>query len=393
MSGNGDLKNQDDKDSDGAEVSSPTSQDQNPFVDREEEVEEEEKRDAQSVQSFDDESKSAEQTPDDGKATQEAEGEGVVEIVRELKSEEVSESQKVSIEYVESTKVSGEGGSSEDSGSSSSSSSDDESQVTKKSSEVVGSGNLKVETYNSVSETAPVDDLVKPDFTLSEGVSCDTKSAPVDEVYNSVVETASVVDSVKPEVSSSEVVNLVLETTPVGDSVKPYASLSEEVTSDAKGVPGEEAYKSAVETASVVDLVKPEMSVSGEVICVTDSAPLGNSVAADVVELGLKENEEKKLPASSGSPDVSPVMVDLASKKTEDKVFPLPDGGAGLSSTLVGSEVLENEDEPLPSSDAPSFETSNGVEHVKNSEVPECSEKQVLPLKLSCSVLVFLMPL
>ncbi|KAL6345449.1 hypothetical protein AAG906_017167 [Vitis piasezkii] len=69
-------------------------------------------------------------------------------------------------------------------------------------------------------ETAPADDLVMSDFTLSERISCDTKSAPVDEVYNSV-----------------------LETTPVGDSVK------------------------------------PEMSVSGEVICVTDSAPLGNSVA------------------------------------------------------------------------------------------------------------------
>ncbi|WJZ96029.1 hypothetical protein VitviT2T_014756 [Vitis vinifera] len=105
-------------------------------------------------------------------------------------------------------------------------------------------------------ETAPADDLVKSDFTLSERISCDTKSAPVDEVYNSV-----------------------LETTPVGDSVKPYVSLSEEVIFDAKGVPGEEAYKSTVETAFVVDLVKPEMSVSGEVICVTDSAPLGNSVA------------------------------------------------------------------------------------------------------------------
>ncbi|KAL6340021.1 hypothetical protein AAG906_038856 [Vitis piasezkii] len=69
-------------------------------------------------------------------------------------------------------------------------------------------------------ETAPADDLVKSDFTLSERISCDTKSAPVDEVYNSV-----------------------LETIPVGD------------------------------------LVKPEMSVSGEVIFVTDSAPLGNSVA------------------------------------------------------------------------------------------------------------------
>ncbi|RVW80376.1 Cyclin-D3-1 [Vitis vinifera] len=116
--------------------------------------------------------------------------------------------------------------------------------------------NLGDLTIEGKIETAPADDLVKSDFTLSERISCDTKSAPVDEVYNSV-----------------------LETTPVGDSVKPYVSLSEEVIFDAKGVPGEEAYKSTVETAFVVDLVKPEMSVSGEVICVTDSAPLGNSVA------------------------------------------------------------------------------------------------------------------
>ena len=377
MSGNGDLKNQNDRDSDGAEASSPTSQDQHPLVDREED----EKGDAQSVQSFDDENKSVEQNPVDVKGTQDVEGEGVVEIVRELKSEEGSESQNVSIK----------GDSSGDSGSSSSSSSsDDESQITKKCSEVEGSGKLKEETYSSVSETetAPVDELIKPDFTLSEAVPCD-KSAPVDEAYNSVVEIASVVDSVKPEVSSSEVVNSVLETTPVGNSVKP--DVSEEVTSVAKGVPDEEAYKSTVETASVVDLVKPEVSVSGEEICVTESVPLGNLVAVDVVELGLKENEEKKLPASTVSPDVSLVMVDSSSKKTEDNVFPLPDEDAGVSSTVAGSEVLENEDEPLPSSDAPNFETSNGAEDVKNSEVPECSEKQVLPLKFSCLVLVVIL--
>ncbi|RVW58875.1 Cyclin-D3-1 [Vitis vinifera] len=128
-------------------------------------------------------------------------------------------------------------------------------QVRTKANDAVASDSQDL-TIEGKIETAPADDLVKSDFTLSERISCDTKSAPVDEVYNSV-----------------------LETTPVGDSVKPYVSLSEEVIFDAKGVPGEEAYKSTVETAFVVDLVKPEMSVSGEVICVTDSAPLGNSVA------------------------------------------------------------------------------------------------------------------
>ena len=128
-------------------------------------------------------------------------------------------------------------------------------QVKTEANDVVASDSQDL-TIEGRIETTPADDLVKSDFTLSERISCDTKSAPVDEVYNSI-----------------------LETIPVGDSVKPYDSLSEEVIFDAKGVPGEEAYKSTVETAFVVDLVKPEMSVSGEVICVTDSAPLGNSVA------------------------------------------------------------------------------------------------------------------
>ena len=52
-------------------------------------------------------------------------------------------------------------------------------------------------------ETAPADDLVKSDFTLSERISCDTKSAPVDEVYNSVLETIPVGDSVKPLILAS----------------------------------------------------------------------------------------------------------------------------------------------------------------------------------------------
>ena len=131
-------------------------------------------------------------------------------------------------------------------------------QVKTEANDVVASDSQDL-TIEGRIETTPADDLVKSDFTLSERISCDTKSAPVDEVYNSI-----------------------LETIPVGDSVKPYDSLSEEVIFDAKGVPGEEAYKSTVETAFVVDLVKPEMSVSGEVICVTDSAPLGNSVAGFV---------------------------------------------------------------------------------------------------------------
>lgn len=358
MSGNGDLKNQDDKDSDGAEASSPTSQGQYPLGDREEE----EKGDAQSVQSLDDENKSAGQISDDLKGTHEVEGEGAVEIVREFKSEEVSESQNVSIEYVESTKVSGHGGSSGDSGSSSSSSSsDDESQVTNECSKDEGLGKLE-EIYSSVSEFAP-----------AEEVPCDTKSDPV-------VETVSFVVSVKPEVSSSEVVNLVSE-----------SDVPEDATSDAKGVLVEEDYKPIVEITSVVDLVKPEVCVSGEKTCVTDSSSLGYSVVDEVVELGLKENEEEKLTSSTESPDVSAVMVDSSSKKTEDEVFPLPDGDAGVFSTVAGSEVLENDDEPLPSSDAPNFETSNGAEHVQNSVVAECSEKQVLPLKFSYLVLVFVL--
>uniref|UniRef100_A0A5B6Z2Y1 Putative enolase-phosphatase E1 n=1 Tax=Davidia involucrata TaxID=16924 RepID=A0A5B6Z2Y1_DAVIN len=317
--GDDDLKTHDEKESDG-EVSSPTSQDhhndQHPFAEGEEE-ELEKRENASSARSFVTEMKPIEAVNNDGESTQKvAIEEAVVQIDSNLKPEDDSESKNVSIEYVE---LSREGGSS------SSSSSDDESHIVEKNIVVMESGELKEGAYNS--------------RELTEGA------------YNSVSESATFVDSVKLVDSLSEVVTKVTDSVPVG-----------------------EAYNSVVETATFVDSDK--VSLSEEMVQVTESESVENFVTSDVVELGLKENGKKMLPSEDESTGVSSVMTDLGSQNKEDKVVSTPNENAAASSNAMGFAAQENEDKLLLSFNAPRVDTSIGVEHIKDSGIPESSDSQ-----------------
>lgn len=307
MLGTDDVKSLDGKESDRGEVSSPVSRDQdsdqNPFNERNEELEE---RDPSSIRSFVAEDKSMEDVSSDIEGSQKirSEDDGVVKIERELKSEESSESKNGSIEHVESAKETHDG----DDRSSSSSSSDDESRVTEK--------KPKEEPYNLVLEASSCDDLVKPVDSSPAEVTWVAENAPVGEAVNSIAESAP------------------------------------------------------------LDSVKPVIYVSEETILFTESAPVENLAIADMIELGSKESEEKLSPKSKEAPAA---VTDLALKKNEDKVVPLSDENVHASLTVVESVSNGYEGKILPSSSAPVAATSNGAANEKDSEIPECSENQVLP--------------
>jgi hypothetical protein len=297
MLGNDDVKSLDGKESESGEVSSPVSRDQdsdqNPFNERNEELEE---RDPSSIRSLVAEDKSMEGVSSDIEVSQKirSEDDGGVKIERELKSDESSESKNGSIEHVESAKEPHDG----DDRSSSSSSSDDESQATEK--------KPKEEPYNLVLEANSCDDLVKPVDSLPLEVTWVTENAPVGETVNSIAERAPIVDSVKPMISVSE-----------------------------------------------------------ETIHITESAPVENLVIADMIEPGSKESEEKLSPKSKEAPAA---VTDLALKQNEDKVFPLSDENVHASLTVVESVSNGYEGKTLPSSSAPATATSNGGTNEKDSE-------------------------
>ncbi|XP_057949006.1 uncharacterized protein LOC131144394 [Malania oleifera] len=329
--GNNGLKLRDEKESDGGEVGSPASQDhqhhERPFG---EAAGEEDKTDTSSVQSFASENKSMEE------ASQDKGGEGVVDVVPQLKPEESSKRQNISIEYVELEKEShdegsfgDDGGTSrDDGGTSSSSSSDDERK-------------WKDDASNSVLETTPPDASV-----MAEVVDVARKSK--DDSYNSVLETtpadASVMTEVVDVVPPGEACNVVLETGPLAESTKPAHSLPEEAAFDTKIIP------------------VPNLKVS------------------DGVDTSSKEHE-KLLPSLHEVTADSLTTIDSTSKKHDDKVFPLSNENVRVSSISSGvvSASADNEDKLLPPSDVPSVGVGDGAEPTQGSEeTPECSENQPL---------------
>ena len=301
MLGNEDLKSQDGKESDGGDVSTPASQDQDsdqsPFNEGNEELEE---RDTSTARSFVAEDKSMEGGTfvDEGEQKIVVEDDGAVKIERELKSDDNSKSKNGTFEHIKSANQSHDG----DDRSSSSSSSDDETRV-------IG-------------------------------------QKPNEEAYNSVLEVSSHDEQVKPVDSSPEEVVWVKETV-----------------------------NSIPESAPIVDSVKSLVSVSEEKIHITESAPVENLVIADLVESGSKEIEKNFSLKLNEAPTA---VTDLALKKNEDKIFPLSDENVQAHLTVVESVSNGYEDNTLPSSSAPVAATSNGAASVKDPEIPESSENEVL---------------
>lgn len=320
MLGNEDLKSQDGKESDGGDVSTPASQDQDsdqsPFNEGNEELEERDTR------SFVAKGKSMEGGTfvDEGEQKIGVEDDGAVKIEREIKSDDNSKSKNGTSEHIKSTNQSRDG----DDRSSSSSSSDDETRVIEQ--------KPKEEAYNSVLEVSSHDDQVKPVDSSPEEVVW------VKETVNSIAESVPVVDSVNPTELDEETVNSIAESAPIVDSVKSLVSVSEEK------------------------------------IHITESVPVENLVIGDLVVSGSKEIEKNFSIKLNEAPTAVP---DLALKKNEDKVFPLSDENVQAHLTVVESVSIGYEDKTLPSSSAPVAATSNGAASVKDSEIPESSENEV----------------
>uniref|UniRef100_A0A5B6Z4T1 Putative enolase-phosphatase E1 n=1 Tax=Davidia involucrata TaxID=16924 RepID=A0A5B6Z4T1_DAVIN len=317
MVGDDDLKTHDEKESDGGEVSSPGSQDHHNHQHPFTEGEEEEvekKEDTSSARSFVTENKPMGAVTNDGESIQKV---AIEEGVVQIDSNLKPEDDSESKNVsIEYVEELHHGGSSREGGSSSSSSSDDESHVFEKNIVVLES---KDGDYDSVSESAPFVESVKPVSSLSEVVTQITDCVPVGEAYNLAVETAPVVDSDK-------------------------VSLSEEVVQ----------------------------------VTETESAPIENFMASDVVELGLKKDGERMLTSVEEGTGVSSVVMDLGSQNKEDIVVSTSDQNAAASLDAMGFAAQENEDKLLVSFNASRVDTNNGAEHIKTSGIPESSDSQPL---------------
>ena len=310
MSGYDDSKSQDEKGSDGGEISSPAHQDyhnnHNPFNKGSEDREEGDPSTARSVVAED---KSVEKVPSGVEGAQKVgfQDEGVVKIERVLKSEEDSESRSKSIEYVEFRKELRDVD--DRSSSSSSSSSDDESQKTEK--------KQNKEANDSISDALSYTSVVKP-----------VESSSADE--SRINENASVGNT-----------NPVAEVSPLVGSVKPVA-------------PGSE------ETLSVVE-----------------SAPIENSLVSDVIKSSLENGAEK---LSTAVPET---VTSFSPKKNEDKIYPSLDEIAKPSPSESESVLKADDGKELSAASAHVDQTSNGTQCIKDSEIPESSENQVLGLFFS----------
>ncbi|GLT50590.1 hypothetical protein SLA2020_240670 [Shorea laevis] len=243
--GQDDPKSQSEWDSDGGEVGSLASPDQqnhdHPFGEGDQE---DDKRDVSLVPSFVTENRPMEEVPKSGESTEilgREEEDDVVEIERRLKPDEDLDNRDVSIEHIEHDRSST---------SSSSSSSDDESRDSEK--------KLKEETCDSIAE---------PTVNSDEG-------KPANSLHEEVVQVTENVNSLHEEVV--------------------------QVTENVSGGVGEADSVSAAETAFVGDVIKPVLYMPEEVNPSIDNASLNNSVVSDAVELGMKENEEKLLPINNG---------------------------------------------------------------------------------------------
>ncbi|XP_007025205.2 PREDICTED: serrate RNA effector molecule homolog [Theobroma cacao] len=270
--GNDDPKSQDERDSDGGDVGSPASQDDQNHQNAFSQGREEGKSAPSSVQSYVTEDKSVEEAARDLDSTEKLGLDDVVavKIDKELEPKEDMESTRVIIQHVEHDK------SSSSSSRSSSSSSDDESEASEKKS--------KEEAFNFVPEAT--------------SYNIEDKSATI---------------------MSEEVVK-VAENEKLGD-----------VDSN-----------SAVETAAVDNLVKTVLSVPEEVDHAVEIS-LKKSVVSDVVEVGLKESEEKLLPSTNG---------------------------------FSRDELEGNEGKIFPLSSTSTAESSNVAEKIQESGTPDYSEKQ-----------------
>lgn len=389
--GNGDLKIQDEKESDNGDVSFPVSQDHHhhSFVEGSN-GEKEEEKDTPSVQPLVAGEKTKEPIPNDEKDMQEVGlvADSELPIVNETKPEDDSEHTDLYIEQAKPSVESRDG--------CSSSSSSNESQV-REDSVFDGSPKTRAEAYNSVLGASPADIPAKLPVSLPDVVTRGTEGPLVEENYNSVMANSPVVvDEGKPVIATQ---NDTVEKTLSSDSVE--LGLKE---NGKKILPPSEEKDSRLSPV-IVDM-DPRREEDKK------SATLNENLrtASDTKVSGSKENGEKMLPSSmfnsseaelnskddkvlslvgETSGQYSSTNLDTLKEKgekmppcseetssmvsesmeREEKVFPLLDENSVASSGAMGLKVEGGK--MVQSSDSRSVRTNNSVENVRGSEIPE----------------------
>ncbi|XP_021594576.1 uncharacterized protein LOC110601663 isoform X2 [Manihot esculenta] len=123
----------------------------------------------------------------------------------------------------------------------------------------------------------------------------------------------------------------------------------------------EEAAGNLVAKTVPTGLVTPVLPMYEVAKHVMEGAEVENSEVLDVVELGLKENEDKFLLQSSD------VVSALVPEKNKDNFFPVLDKNVGPSTDVICSTANGNEYKTLTLSGAYSAETSLYAENVNDS--------------------------
>ncbi|KAL8113148.1 hypothetical protein AgCh_020465 [Apium graveolens] len=130
----------------------------------------------------------------------------------------------------------------------------------------------------------------------------------------------------------------------------------------------------------VIETRQPVDSSSKAASQVVTSMPAGKNsnavaVTVEVTPGQIQENSNGGLPSSVDNTVILSVLIDLGSSKKEDKTVSISEANPTQDSA---TEVKD--DKLLLSFNAPSVHTSNGVDHVKESESPECSDSQIMIL-------------
>ncbi|KAL8103560.1 hypothetical protein AgCh_027947 [Apium graveolens] len=376
-----DVKQFDEKESDGGEVSSPASRDESAHsFGKVEEVDLGKSEDGSSAQVVVPESGSLGKgdAPEVGRKE-----EGGVQIEWELKLEDDCKSKNISIESAE--KVHGGGSSSSES--SSSSSSDNESRDVEDNNAVVETG-LVVDTVEPVQtglvvgtvepvETGQVVESIELVETLADVVSQVIEKVEVEESDNKIIETGSsiklddsisaIVNQVSDSIPSRETENLVAEAVQVVDLAKPTDCSSELVYEVNDTVQNGETRNGDVETAPLVKSEKDSVEDTFEI----ENALTENYITSHPVELDLP-GEKEILKLDNINAD-SPQLVDSGSENKE-----LTTSGKAVTFSDAKDSATEVQEDKLELS-YNSFvgPTSNGAVPVPDYQNPENSSNQL----------------
>ncbi|KAL8113161.1 hypothetical protein AgCh_020472 [Apium graveolens] len=124
---------------------------------------------------------------------------------------------------------------------------------------------------------------------------------------------------------------------------------------------------------NVSEVTPGKASLTEEVVQVNGSASSGHPMTSNGGYKGkIQENSNEGLPRSDNTV-IPSVPMDLGSSKKEDKIV-----STSEENPPQDSATEEKDDKLLLSFNAPSVHTSNGADHIRESESPECSDSQPL---------------